>query len=291
MNIRTNIINTQPTRIVFRNRNIAEKQVVTKSCSFLDEFLTKKSNTFSRAIIKDLKGYISSKNGLIKESDIKGIVGQGGLSTVFDLGNNEVLKCSLENPLEHRKHNSNFDIPFLGPVEKFGETYFVKEVKADTENVTRADCKDVIQRIYDEGFEPSRDFDEYKTRQVGYYKGKPYLLDTRAALPRPNAFSEYIYKCCDNYRCIYHLNTMRAEDIIREEAERENLVKKEGLRALHVDETPRRNLSFKEGIKLVERIVQENIDYNRWNKFDKICVMLYTTILASIYKLMDKLKP
>lgn len=290
MIIYNNLINTQHTQIAFKNKNISNKPIIAKSCSFLDEYLSKYDNTYAKALIKDLKDYIASKNGIIKESDIKGIIGRGGLSTIFDLGNNEVLKCSLENPLEYREHNPNIDIPFLSPVEKFGETFFVKEVKANTENITRADCRDVIQRIYNEGLEPSRDFDEYRTWQVGRYKGKSYLLDTRAALPRPNTFSEYIYQCCNDYRLIYRPKTMRAEDIVREEAEREKLIKKEGLKALHIDETPRKNLGFKEGIKLVDRIAQENIDYNRWSKFDRFWVMLYTVNTAFIYKLLDKLK-
>ena len=261
-----------------------------KSLTFLDDFAKKNSNSYTKNLIKDLRELIASKKILLKETDIKDIIGNGGLSTIFDLGNNEVLKCSLENPLEFRKHNSSFDIPFLSQVEKFGQTYFVKEVKADTRNITIDDCKSVINRIYKEGFEPSKDLDEYRTWQIGKYSNKPYLLDTRAAVPRPNQFSEYIYNCCNDYKRVFHLKSWTAEDIIKDEQETAELVKKEGLKALHMDETPRKNLEFIEGISLVNQIVKENIKYKQWNKFQSSLIMFDTIINGFIYKLLDKIK-
>ena len=206
------------------------------------------------------------------------------------MGNNEVLKCSLENPLEFRKHNPKFDIPFLSPVENFGKTFFVKEVKADTTNITIYDCESVIKNIYKEGFEPSKDLDKYRTWQIGKYNNKPYLLDTRAALPRPNMFSKYIYKCCKDYQRVFHLKSLTAENIVRDEAERAKRVKKEGLKVLHMDETPRKNLDFIEGINLVNNVVKENIKYEQWNKFQGAIAMFETIVFGTLLKTINKIK-
>ena len=128
-------------------RTFASKQILrSKSLSFLDDYLKKNNNEYTRTIIKDLRCLMASPKAFFKESDIIGVIGQGGLSTIFDLGNNEVLKCSLENPLEFRNHNSKFDIPFLSHVEQVGNTFFIKEVKADTTNITIEDCESVIKK-------------------------------------------------------------------------------------------------------------------------------------------------
>lgn len=186
----------------------------------------------------DIQQYIDS--GRIKETDIKGVAGQGGLSVVLDLGD-DVLKCSYENPLEFRVHNPSFDIPFLSPVEKFGKTYFVREPKADIENVTSDDCRDVIRRLFMSGCEPSRDFDEHRLQQVGIYNGKPYLLDTRCAVPQPNRFSRFVYDFCTINRKVYFAN---APDEFCFE---------------HIDETPRPNLSFRKGLAKMRTVIRDNM--------------------------------
>ena len=71
------------------------------------------------------------------DNSVTDIHNNGGLTVVFDIPNNEILKVSLENPLEYREHNPEFDIPFLTPVEKYGKTYIVKQPKADTKNITK----------------------------------------------------------------------------------------------------------------------------------------------------------
>lgn len=190
----------------------------------------------------DIQQYIDA--GRINEADIKGIAGQGGLSVVLDLGD-EVLKCSYENPLEFRKHNPAFDIPFLSPVEKFGRTYFVKEAKADIKNVTENDCIDVINRIYNAGLETSRDFSQYRTEQVGIYNGKPYLIDTRCAVPQPDRFSRFVYDFCSINKRVYFSNNM--DEFCFE----------------HIDETPRPNLSFKKGLAKMWEIIKTNIKYRK----------------------------
>ena len=272
-------------------RTFASKQILkSKSLSFLDDYFKKNNNECTRTIVKDLRQLMASPKAFLKESDIIGVVGQGGLSTIFDLGNNEVLKCSLENPLEFRMHNATFDIPFLSPVEKFGKTFFVKEVKADTANITIEDCERVIRNIYKEGFEPSKYLDKYRTWQIGKYNNKPYLLDTRAALPRPNRFSEYIYNCCRDYQRVFQLKSLTVEDIVKDEAKTAELVKKEGLKVLHMDETPRKNLDFIEGINLVNTVVKENIKYEQWNRLQGAIIMFETIVRGSLLKATNKIK-
>lgn len=183
----------------------------------------------------------------LKKSDIKGIAGRGGLSVILDLGENEVLKCSLENPLEFREHIPSFDIPFLSPVKKFGQTYFVREPKAETKGITPKDCEDVIRRIYEAGYEPSADLYPYATRQIGIYNGKPYLLDTRCAVPQPNRFSKFVYDFC-------HVN---CRVLIAHKVDPYDFSFQ------HIDETPRPNLSLKKGLAKIFNMMKLNMKYGK----------------------------
>lgn len=192
----------------------------------------------------DIQQYIDS--GRIKETDIKGVAGQGGLSVVLDLGD-DVLKCSYENPLEFRTHNPSFDIPFLSPVEKFGRTYFVREPKADIKSVTRDDCADVIKRLFMAGCEPSRDFNEHRLQQVGIYNGKPYLLDTRCAVPQPNRFSRFVYDFCSINRRVFFVRNVDSTDFTFE----------------HIEETPRPNLSLRKGLAKMWTVMKDNMKAGR----------------------------
>lgn len=207
------------------------------------QFCAKQKLSYLREF-PNLQDYIDS--GRVSESEIKGVAGRGGLSVVLDLGD-EVLKCSYENPLEFRKHNPSFDIPFLSPVEKFGENYFVREPKADTKSVTKEDCKDVIRRLFEAGFEPSNDFDQYGLRQVGIYKGKSYLLDTRCAVPQPNRFSRFVYDFCQvNIRVL----VSRKVDPMDFSFE-------------HIDETPRPNLSLRKGLDKIFNMMKLNMKHGK----------------------------
>ena len=118
-------------KILFKSNPVTTK-LSKNSFSYLDKYL--KENIGREKLIRDLKIYISRQKDNLKESDIIGICWYGGLTTVFELTNNRVIKCSLESPLEYRQHHSEFDIPFLSPVKKFGEHYFVIEPKAELEN-------------------------------------------------------------------------------------------------------------------------------------------------------------
>lgn len=237
--------------------------------------------------IKDLKEYIAFHKESFKKNDIKGIVGYGGLSLVFDIGNNEVLKCSLENPLEFRTHNSSFDIPFLSPVEKFGETFFVKEPRAEIKNITIDDCKDVIRRIYEANLEPSRDFNMYRTRQIGKINGKAYLLDTRCAVPQPDMFSKFIYNFCSNNKRVFISNYV---DFETEMKENEEILRKYGRKGFHIDETPRANLTLRQGLKESFKVIRENCKYKCWSWDYAIGAAEYVIMKGIIEKIKCKIK-
>lgn len=216
----------------------------------IEESFNNLSNSF---IVPRLREYIKT-TGKIKETDIKGVVGSGGLSIVFDLGETEVLKVSHENPLEFRKHNPVFDIPFLSPVEKFKDIYIIREVKAERNLITSQDVISVLKRIEKEGFEPSRDLNSRTFRQIGFYKGEPYLLDTRCAMPKPNRFTRFVHNFCNNNRKIIHV-----KDVYTCDSFYQNLQGASNLKRLHLDETPRRNLSLKKGLSMMFNIIMENI--------------------------------
>ncbi len=212
--------------------------------------------SYYEPIIPDLFKYIK-ETGKVKIEDIKGIVDYGGLSVIFDLGD-DVLKASLENPLEFRVHNSAIDIPFLSPVEKYGKTYFVREAKADIGHVSRKDCCNVIKRLRKFGLEPSCDLNIYKTWQVGLFQGKPYLLDTRCARPRPNRFSRFIYDFRKFNTGVIRILRANAEAIAKRDEQIKKRVALFGPRILHLDETPRPNLSFKRGVAIIRGVMDRN---------------------------------
>ena len=83
---------------------------------------------------------------------------------------------------------------------------------------------------------------------------------------------------------------MDAEAILKEEKETTELVKKEGLKVLHMDETPRANLSFIEGLNKVREIIKENIKFKQWNKIQGSLIILDTVIRGFAYKIMGKFK-
>lgn len=219
-------------------------------------YQNKYKNTYCKDIIPDLFEYIS-KTKTLKESDIKSIIGHGGLSLVFDLGD-EVLKGSLENPLEFRKHNPHIDIPFLSPVEKVGNTYFVREAKADTKNINKEDCFNILKQIHKLGLEPSRDFDGYSTEQIGKYQGRTYLLDTRCAVPRPNRFSRFIYDFKTFNSRVIKVMSLSNNAITKRENRQTELIELVGPQILHIDEKPRPNLSFKRGLALIRGVMKRN---------------------------------
>lgn len=232
--------------------------------SKLDKFEKEYKCSLKKNIIPDLKQYLANSQ-LLTETDIKGILGEGGLSLVFDLGDKGVLKGSLENPLEYREYNKDIDVPFLSPVVRVNNTYFVQQKKADTKNVTTSDCKKVIKNIIKAGYETSVDFDEYKVHQIGKINGKPYLLDTRCAVPPPNYWSRFIYNLYRDYNQVFVLKDMSHKSIIENDAKMLALFEKYGPKVYHVVESPRRNISLKEGLKVfIKLLKQEYVKLDPW---------------------------
>ena len=245
-----------------RSRIILPK-IEADSFSVLDKYEKKYARGYLCDLIPDLKEFLRKFN-YVKESDIKGILGECGLSVVFDAGEKGALKCSLENLLEYRKHCPDFDIPFLSPVIKVNKTYIVQQPKAETDNLGVEDCRDVIARIKKAGFELSRDMDEYKTRQIGRYNGKNYLLDSRCAVPCPNRFSRFVYDFCQNHRRVFMLRDMSNSALDSYEREMFRLAKTYGPQVLHVGEAPRKNLSLSEGISMIIELMKENMKYTKF---------------------------
>lgn len=95
------------------------------------------------------------------------------------------------------------------------------------------------------GCEPSRDFNEHRLQQVGIYNGKPYLLDTRCAVPQPNRFSRFVYDFCSINKRVYFANTV--DEFCFE----------------HIDETPRPNLSFRKGLAKMWTVMKDNMKAGR----------------------------
>lgn len=180
----------------------------------------------------------------------------GSLTVYFDIPDSKILKVSLENPLEFREHNPEFDIPFLSPIEKYGKTYVVVQPKADTENITKEDCINVIRRIYRNFCEISRDGN--KLEQYGLFNGKAYLIDTRCAMPLPNTYTIIIDKLCKKLNKCYTFITKE-----QSKKEQEEAYKIKGYFSYHCDEIPRKSLTFTEGIKKIYRVLRNNIMYRK----------------------------
>ena len=192
------------------------------------------------------------------DNSVKNFYNNGNLTVIFDIPNNEILKVSLENPLEFRQHNPEFDIPFLTPVEKYGKTYIVKQPKASRKNFKNKHFYNVEKRIRRAGCELS--IDGRIISQYGLYNGKPYLLDTRCAMPRPNAWTVFIDKICTKInRCHIDLNDEQSE------LEQQLSIKEKGYFAYHCDEIPRKSITFKEGISKLRNIIKNNIKYKKNN--------------------------
>lgn len=154
-------------------------------------------------------------------------------------------------------------------MKKFGKHYFVKEPKAETDNITVDDCKNVIDWIYKFGYEPTVDLDEHRIEQIGKYKNVPYLLDTRAAVPQPDNFSKFIYEFCSIARrvCIAnHIDPL-------------NFAIK------HVDEPPRKNLGFYEGIMQAFEVLNTNVKYGQMNKIQVYGLKYYVIVESIIQKI------
>lgn len=256
-------------KINFNNHNIYQKGKYTqpqfkgKGIDMLNAWMRDENIdgirlNYYKEIMRDLsegvKLYFEANQEI--DDSVKNFHECGGLTLFFDMPNDEILKVSLENPLEYRKHCPEFDIPFLSPVEKYGKTYIVKQPKADTKGITHEHFKDVTKRIYSHGCELSRDGNKYE--QYGIYNGKAYLIDTRCAMPMPNLYTIIIDNICKKInKCYVWVSEKQWE------AEKAHAYMEKGYLSYHVDETPRKSLKFKDGLIKLFQTVKNNIKYRK----------------------------
>ena len=202
-----------------------------------------------------LKGYAEfvDNTKIFKNEKIYGISGFGGLTTVFDIGEDRVLKISKENPFEYRKYNPKFDIPLKSDIVHYGDLYGYIQQKADTENITVNNVLKVKRKMKRAGYTSSNDFSNYRTEQVGTYNGKSYLLDSRCAITRNDRktrFADWFKMWFDRSPLI----AIRIDDII-------------DAPPTHIDETPKANYTKKEARKVIKDVLKswEN-SYNTGEK-------------------------
>lgn len=207
--------------------------------SSLDKFQERYAFGMKSSFIPVLKEFIN-RTGKYKNTHFKEIAGDGGLSIVFDIGNNEVLKFTKENPYEFRKHFPILDIPLI-EMDKYNDFYLVREVKAKTTGLNNLHMKLILKKMKACKLEPSRDF---CIEQIGLYGNEPLLLDTRCAMPKPDKFSRFVYDFQKRYK--KHIQ-IKVPDF--------------NAPLTHIDETPRPNLSLKQGTSIIIATIKENIRY------------------------------
>lgn len=211
--------------------------------------------------LRPVINFINESGKFINEK-IYGIAGFGGLTSVFDIGNDRVLKISEENPFEYRKHNPKFDIPLLSQIEHYGNMYGYIQQKADTENVNIFDVQNVKRKMKKQGFTPSDDFSSWRIDQVGRLNGSSYLLDSRCAIPRNNRktrFVQWFKKWFDRTPIVLH----PIEEIT-------------DLPPVHVNEKPKPNYNKQEAIKIIKDVLSS------WKESSIYQEKLLYTILKKI---------
>ena len=209
-------------------------------------------------ILEDLKqckrdlGWITRINKALRfvegskkflDEKIYGIVGTGGLTTVFDIGNERVLKISEENPFEYRKYNPKFDIPLIGKVEQYKGFYGYIQKKADTENVGLKNVLAVKRKMKKAGFTSSLDFGSHRTDQVGIYKGKSFLLDSRCAIKRNNFITRFTNWFENNFNFKRICIAQRIEDVMDK-------------LPVHIEEKPLPDYTFKEAFMRIKKVIK-----------------------------------
>ena len=201
----------------------------------------KKDLGWSFRIDKALKFIQGSKKFL--DENIYGIIGTGGLTTVFDIGNDRVLKISEENPFEYRKYNPKFDIPLIGEVEYFDGIYGYIQKKADTDNVGLKNVLAVKRKMKRAGYTSSQDFGMHRVDQVGIYKGKSFLLDSRCAVKRNNFITRFTrwFENNFNFQRVYYVQ--KIEDIIDKPP-------------AHIEEKPLPNYTLKEAFMRIKKVIK-----------------------------------
>ena len=223
-----------------------------------EDYFCKYTITKPKGMISDLEqckkdlGWASRINTALKfikgskkflDEKIYGIIGTGGLTTVFDIGDDRVLKISEENPFEYRKYNPKFDIPLVGEVEHFDGIYGYIQKKADTENVGLKNVLSVKRKMKRAGYTSSQDFGMHRVDQVGVYKGKSLLLDSRCAVRRNNFITRFTrwFKDNFNFKRVYY--AYRIEDIMDRPP-------------THIEEKPLPNYTLKEAFGRIKKVIK-----------------------------------
>lgn len=151
------------------------------------ELIVKRSPLIERSpnksiVIEDKSKLLNIANELkhsqFKDIKITQLIGNGTGSTVFDIGDNKVLKVSGQNIFK-RDCDKEIDVPFTRG-ELPNRVYWCKQDKADTKNVTTDDLLDLMIKIEDAGYE-TRDISDDSDGQAGWYKGKILLIDSECA--------------------------------------------------------------------------------------------------------------
>ena len=249
--------------IIYKPKQSTQPQFKGKGIDLLDNWMQERSehairfrwyDDICRDLTEGAKSYFENNKDI--DNSVINLHKNDGLSMLFDIPNNEVVKVSLENPLEFRKHRPEFDIPFLSPVEQYGKTYIVRQPKADTENITHEHFRDVVKRIYSHGCELSKD--GYRYEQYGLYNGKAYLIDTRCAMPMPSIYTMLIDKICGKInKCYIYITKEQGE------TEKAEGLKEKGYFYYHADETPRKSVNFKGGLIKLFNTIRNNIKYRK----------------------------
>ncbi len=209
-------------------------------------------------IISDLKqckkdlGWITRINEALEfikgsrkflDEKIYGIIGTGGFTTVFDIGDGRVLKISKENPFEYRKYNPKFDIPLIGGVEHYKGIYGYIQKKADTENVGLKNVCAVKRKMKRAGYTSSRDFGTHRIDQVGVYQGKSFLLDSRCAVKRNNFITRFTRRFEEIFTLKRVWQAKRMEDVMDNPP-------------MHMDEKPLPNYTLKEAFMRIKKVIK-----------------------------------
>ena len=199
----------------------------------------KKDFKWTKRIDKSIE-FIQGSRKFLNER-IFGIVGLSHLTTVFDIGNDRVLKISEENPFEYRKHNPKFDIPLIGTVEEYNGFYGYIQRKADTSNIGLNNVLEVKRKMRKAGFIPSADFSDYRIDQIGVYNGESFLLDSRCAVKQNNLLTRFTKW--------FEYNFNQEIILISPDLDADVEIK-------HVDEKPLPNYTIKEAYARIKKVIR-----------------------------------
>ncbi|OGI03315.1 MAG: hypothetical protein A2Y25_07145 [Candidatus Melainabacteria bacterium GWF2_37_15] len=128
----------------------------------------------------------------LKERKLTGIIDGGARTMVLNIGENpetgeaEVLKIS-DRPNHPkalgRRFEPSFDMP-IGISDQKRGFYYYTQPKAETDGITMSHLEEVIKKIKKADYRTAKDLELIDTfkKQIGLYKGQPYLIDPECAV-------------------------------------------------------------------------------------------------------------